>query len=172
MKNKHLLSLLQEGYTTVEVVFENGPNDGCKPWADNRVPPAPRAPARHHTYKVWKEDDVQEGDAVVVERDSGELLVVTVVAAHEVPKIDIDASWDYKWIVQKVDMSNYRSQLKREEDFTAMMLEIERTRQREFLLGQFREGLPEGSNARRMFETATGKLIDAPKQEKETKNDS
>lgn len=135
MKNRHLIALLQEGYSTIEVIFNAG---------DTRT----------YTYKAWNKDKVEVGSQVIVDSPSKGLVVVEVVAVHLSPKIDLDAPWTYKWIVQKVDRTAYDEQLEREAQFETAMLEVERVRQRELLLDQFRNAFPEGSMARAVFNDA------------------
>lgn len=150
MKHKHLLTLLQEGYTTIEVTFEAF-------FRDDKG--AIQAHGKTYTYKAKMTENIQKGDAVVVDSPSSGLCVVHVVNVHKVPKIDLDAPWTYKWIVQKVDRSKYDATLEQEAKFAEVMLEIERARQRELLMEQFTANLPEGSEARRLFDEATSKLL-------------
>ena len=161
MKQRHLLALLQENYTTIEVRFPKDghyPDDDPEPW-DNR-PRNSRDLGKTYTYKIWLTTGIDVGDKVVVDSTKKGLLVAQVVEVHAAPKIDIDASFTYKWVIQKVDTTQYESQLAKDANFDAVMLEVERTRQREMLLGQFRDGLPEHSAARKLFEKATGVLLE------------
>ena len=145
MKHKHLLALLQSDYTTIEVTFDQN--------------------GKRYTYKTRLSEGIQEGDAVVVDSPSQGLVVVQVVAVHKVPKIDIDAPFTYKWIVQRVDRSSYDRTLEQEAKFADMMFEVERVRQRELLLQQFKENLPEGSAARSLFDSATSLLVEGDAHE-------
>lgn len=151
MKHRHLLALLQEGYTTIEVVFTDDASV-----KDGRASMA----LKRYTYKARLADNVQVGNRVVVDSPSNGLTVVTVVAVHSTPKIDLDVSWTYKWIVQKIDTAAYEETLRKEEHFAEVMLEVERARQRALLVEQFRTNLPENSEARKLFDNATRELLD------------
>ncbi len=150
MQQKHLLALLQTGYTTIEVVFTDGHLDSLG---------SGRTRSKPYTYKARLEDDLKVDDVVVVDSPSKGLTTATVVDVHKAPKIDLDAPFTYKWIVQKVDRTRYDETLARESEFMDTMMEVERVHQRELLLGKFRDHMPEGSEARKMFDSATQKVI-------------
>lgn len=146
MQHKHLLSLLQNNFKTISVKFVQTDTDTFK-----RV--------REYTYKAPLDMELKEGDLALVMSPNTGISVVEVVTIHSTPKIDLDASFEYKWIVQKVDLTGYNARLKAEEDFKEVLLEIERTRQREILLQEFKNNLPEGSQARIMFDKAVTPFI-------------
>lgn len=159
MKQRHLFSLLDDSYITIKVRFlkSQGPNEPEAP-----APARPRLRQNEelvseqlYTYKALKVTGVKVGDSVVVDSPSKGLCVVPVVEVHDTPQIDLDAPFEYKWIVQKVDRAEYDSLVDKERQFGQMMLEVERTRQREALLVDLRAHLPEGSQARKLFDNAT-----------------
>ena len=157
MKHRHLLALMQSGFTTIEVIFD-GPTDfEVQRVGDMR---ARRLGQKTYTYKARLSDGIKEGDHVVVDSPSRGLTLVTVVAVHSTPKIDLDAPFTYKWIVQKVDRTAYDTTMEQEAEFAQAMLEVERVRQREVLLQEFTKHLPEDSKARAMFDNATRPLIE------------
>lgn len=98
MKHRHLIALLQEGYTTIQVVFNDDVRGRSKPY----------------TYKAPLSAGVEVGDRVVVDSPSKGLVVVEVVGTDKAPRIDLDADFTYKWIVQKVELKAYEEQLERE----------------------------------------------------------
>jgi hypothetical protein len=170
MKQKHMLSLLQTGYTTVNVYFadHNGVEAAVPkargaapaPWAeDTRVwnpnmqaqTPTPRT----YTYKT-KDRDLKPGDRVIVESQNSHtgLTIAVVHRLDETPRIDVDADFDYKWIVQRVDMAPYNAILEAEAKFNDTLQEVERTHQREILLSKMTEHLPPNSQARTLFDAA------------------
>lgn len=155
MNQKHLLSLLQNGYTTVNVTFT-----GNDPSLEFPRPPLVRC--KVYTYKARLEDKLEVGDHVVVDSPTTGLSIAVVTDVHKSPQIDLDAPFTYKWIVQKVDRTRYDEMQTREAEFLETMMEVERTHQRELLLNKFKEHLPEGSEARKLFETATQKIISLP----------
>ncbi len=138
MKMRHIVALLQEGYTTIQVQFQPG--------------------QRFYTYKGDLADNIQPGDYVVVDTPSDGYKIVRVHNVDAVPQIDVDADFSYKWIVQKVDPSKYLARVEAERAFADQLREIERIRQREQLIQDFHEKLPEGSAARAAFEAAVQRL--------------
>ena len=184
MKNKHLLRLLQTNYTTIQAVFNDevpthglqpapAPQGAYQPRSSGHAPLNPsdlppwmngtpkgfqeaRIPdgRRTWTYLIKKDSGIVEGDFVVVVTPSG-FKVVKVVQVDAIAKIDYDADFTYKWIIQKVDTTAYEAIIKSEEAFEETMNEVERLKQRDALLASFKEYLPQDGEARRLFETAT-----------------
>lgn len=163
MKHKHLYSLLDQTFTTVRVVFDSVPRSKQKAPQAKLVPPLPPfmdreyESERGYVYKVPRTWNVQPQDHLIVLSPSG-LQIALVIHVDLEPDIDIDASFDYKWAVQKIDMAEFQSLTEREEQFQTTMLEVERVKQRESLVKSFMETLPEGSEARRLFEATTSSL--------------
>lgn len=136
MKQRHLLALLQSGYTTIQVKFDNTP--------------------KTYTYKA--RCHIEIGDRVIVDTPRNGLTLVEVVGIDKAPRIDIDADFTYKWIVQKVDRTDYDRIVEQEKAFMDTLQEIERVRQRDMLMQSFKDHLPEGSQARVMFDDAVNQL--------------
>lgn len=181
MKQRHLYSLLDQSYTTIMVVYPNTvampappptqssiaakrkPGDSVPAWGALPQASAPWAQDPHYegkryTYKVPRDTPVEVDDFVVVHSDKRGLHIARVVQVHPTPQIDVDASFDYKWIVQRIDRSAYQARLDAERVFADAMLDIERVRQREMMLNGFHENLPEGSEARKLFDTTIQSL--------------
>lgn len=142
MKHRHLIALLQEGYTTIQVVFNDDVRGRSKPY----------------TYKAPLSAGVEVGDRVVVDSPSKGLVVVEVVGTDKAPRIDLDADFTYKWIVQKVELKAYEEQLEREAKAMDALQEVERQRQRDILLQEFQLRLPEGTDARKLFDQTVQQL--------------
>lgn len=172
MKQKHLFSLLDRTYTTVKVVYARNAEAAT---VEASIPDygdvrgariAPRAPqGRTHddnktwTFKVPLAWDIKAGDIAVVKSNNGHgLSFVHVVSVDAIPDIDIDANFEYKWLVQKVDTTEFDALVEKEKTFGDTMLEIERVKQRESLLDSWRNSLPEGSAARALFEQTAASL--------------
>lgn len=132
MKANHLLALLAQGFTTVKVRF---PND-----------------SQLYTYKAKK--TVQVNDYVVVDSPRHGMKCAQVMEVDDNPKIDVTADFDYKWIVAVVDVTEYVDTMKREEAFLKALEEVEVAKHREQQLKSYRDSLPEGSEARQLFENA------------------
>lgn len=153
MKSRHLISLLQTGYTTIRVVFQN---------ERDRVVPST---GRVYTYKT-KKLDTQVGQTVVV-RVSGKYALAQIVEVHDTPRIDVDADFDYKWVVQVVDPTEYNTIREAEAIFAETLQNVEKLKQQEQLLEDFRKHLPTDSTARLMFDQAV-KNFEASSEQKST----
>lgn len=117
-----------------------------------------RSSERDYIYKVPKAWNVKENDHLVVLSPLGGLTVVHVHAVDDQPDIDIDAERSYKWAVCKINTTEFDDLRRREKEFDSSMLQIERVKQRDGLLEAYRQSLPEGSEARRLFEATAGSL--------------
>ena len=144
MKQRHLISLLQNDYVTVQVVFQRPENAAPTPSTNRR-----------YTYKARM--PISKDDIAIVEA-CGRLAIVKVVEVNDVPQIDMDADYDYKWIVQRIDRSAYDATVAVEKKFAAAMLAAEKLHQREVLAKKFTEHLPVGSEARNLFEQAVAEV--------------
>jgi hypothetical protein len=111
MKTRHLVSLLQDGYTTVKISFAKG--------------------SSLYTYKTHL--TLAIGDYVVVDKRGG-FSVGQVIIVDEHPTIDTDADFDYKWIVQKVDTTAYEKLLASEKEARVAIAKIGRDKAREATL--------------------------------------
>lgn len=175
MKQKHLFSLLDTSFTTIRVVFKNNErlNDeadegiqddrfGRKLKRNSELLNGRFCGQRAYVYKAPKDMGVELDDVVIVDTPSNGLVTALVVQVDEVAQVDVDADFEYKWVVQKVDRTDYDARVERERKFGEMMLEVERVNQREKLLGDMRANLPDGSQARLLFDRATNMLGGVP----------
>lgn len=107
----HIVALLQSGYTTCNVCF---PNSG-----------------RQYTYRVPLSMGVKDNDLVVVPvhaDDTSELKFGKVVVVHDEPNIDVTAPFALKWVVARVDLEQYNTQVARERDALNELKRQERAR--------------------------------------------
>jgi hypothetical protein len=115
MHKMHLIALLQTGYTTVNVTFA----------ADNS--------GQSYTYKAPTKMGVAVGDMPVVPARKA-FAIVWVKSVDASPKINVEAPFEYKWVVQKVDMTAYVDQTERERQAAEAIEEAQRLKaQREAL---------------------------------------
>lgn len=117
---------------------------------DNKQPPQfqqkNQGAPKLYTYKVLKDEGYKVGDTAVALTERG-LVLVVVAEVHESAQLDLDADFDYKWLVQRVDTSKLVKQQQAEKNFQAAILEIERRKQRERVkkeLMDFYGDTPEG----------------------------
>jgi len=115
--NRHLLSMLQEGYTTIAVHFMTGSQG-------------------RYIYKT--RDKYNIGDLAVV-KVGDEFKIVKVIEVHKEPEIDINLTRDYKWAVCKIDMDGYNEEMQREAIFKKQMFKIERDAQKRTLATKIKE---------------------------------
>lgn len=120
-----ILSLLQGVYTTVDVRFEN--------------------PGKLYTYKT--RIPFKRGDNAIVDV-RGVLKLVEVVNVHHTPKIDYAATFEYQWIVQKVDTTAYEKVLEGEAELQNHFNVLDRLERKQALIDTFEKTYPEGSKTR------------------------
>lgn len=66
------------------------------------------AATRLYTYKNVI-PDIEKGDQVIIESPNDGFKVVTVKAVCDPGEVNLDVPYDYKWTVQKLDLTDYRS---------------------------------------------------------------
>lgn len=177
MTNRHLLSLLQNNFRTVHVIFENNgtaqsnfdqsecPFENKTPHSKGRpgpiildyaVPPpvSLQMPQKSYVYKCHNDLKVEVGSRVVVMTDSGGLKIVTVVKVDDFADIDLTAEFSYKWIVDVVCTDLYNDLLDKEAKFTRLVTEAERAKLREQTLESFKSVIPATGEAAELFHKA------------------
>jgi hypothetical protein len=126
VNTNHLLTLLQENYTTCDVTFDQ----------DNDA----KGKAPTYTYKISKAmaDGLKagvDGTMVVAPCQTVRLdikfRVGRIIAIHDEPQIDVKAPYEYKWIVCTIDRTAYDEQLKREAEAIELIAKTERRRAKE-----------------------------------------
>jgi hypothetical protein len=171
--NKHLLSLLQTNFRTVHVIFDDVDGFQDAPWNSQQPtqaqpgkaqprrnePVAPQqattraAPQRAYVYKCHNSMEVSQGQQVVVMTDYG-LRIVTVVKVDDFADIDLNADYDYKWVVSVIDTAVYDDLLDKEAKFNRLVTEARRTKVREETLAAFKSVLPTEGEAAKLFHEA------------------
>lgn len=156
----HLVSLLQEGYTTIGVVFAAGAQpvqraDDMAAWDPSYPGQAPRAAsAQIYTYKCHFECIV--GDLVIVPPSSAGKLpsIATVVRLDSEPELNFESGVEYKWAIGCVDTAAYDHTMERERDLIRMLRENQKKEQRAKLLASYQLSLPEDAESRKIFDQA------------------
>lgn len=139
VKSNHILSLLQDNYSTVGVSFSQASDTVSKLYAyKTRLP-------------------LVVGDMCVVEVGT-ELKVVRVTELHDFPNIDLDSNIEYKWIIQKVEREEYDSQLAKELHFIASLKAIEKEKAKAQAIADFKEFLPKEGTAAQVLDVAIKQL--------------
>lgn len=164
MRQNVLMSLLQKDFTTVHVAFRADIKAAEKaellPFESRKN----ATPARPHTftYKAALSEGLKAEDYVVVETENSGPMIALVIEVDEAPIIDPDATFDYKWIVQRIDRKPYDDRIAREAEFLKTMKAVEAESQRTELVRKFAEHLPEGTDARAKFDAAVTNLTGTP----------
>lgn len=108
--NKHyILSLFDSGLKTVAAVFKGG--------------------SQVYTYKTHT--DFTVGDYAIVHTPSNGFQVVQITQVHDTPDLDPDSRVDYKWIVQKLDVTEYDKLVARDEELAVKVKDAQRNAHRE-----------------------------------------
>lgn len=155
MKHKHLLSLLQTDYVTVQVSFNSHTHKGMHlPQQINFGDSVDLVDkyGKLYTYKC-ADLTIKAGELAIV-HVAGGFKLVTVMVVDKEPQIDLDADFTYQWIVQKVDTTTYDKLNESEAKFNKALVEVEKVSQRDLLMKKVTEGLPEDSPVHQLFKDA------------------
>lgn len=119
MRQNHIVSMLQSGYTTVNVTYQLQAEfiEGV---------------TKSYTFKTFLA--LIEGDIVVVPNDQKGFSLVKVIEVHKEPQIDLDATYDYKWIIDRVDFTTYDMVLTKEKESTEQLRKAQQYNKRKEVL--------------------------------------
>lgn len=113
MRQNHILSLLQTDYATVLVSYKLDSTQG-----DGAL----------YTFKT--RTFLMPGDLVVVPNIEQGFKIVRVVEYQEEPVIDLDAPYDYRWIVQRINIESYIAVVANEKEAIRKLCRVEAVTQR------------------------------------------
>lgn len=135
MQHKNIISIIQQDFFTVGVKF-----DGT---------------SQIYTYKVPNSVKLEKDDHVVTRRAGTKAGygVAKVVRIDEVPQIDLDAPYEYAWIVQRVDATGYDAQLELEDTLKKELHQVEVAHQRHTLVEKMSKHLEPDSPAKKLFDS-------------------
>jgi len=94
-----------------------------------------------YTYKA-KKGSYKPGDIAVVETD-GHYKFVYVAIVDETPNIDPYASYEYQWLIQKIDFTDYQKALDAEKILMEYLRNADRTKRMESVKNEVKESLPD-----------------------------
>ena len=101
--------------------------------------------SKTYSYKAALDLTVAVGDSVVVDSPIDGLTLVTVVKIDD--DIDPEASFDYKWIVQRVDRAGYDEQMaldrSRREELKQLIAKRKKKQKIAELITELGEDVPE-----------------------------
>lgn len=125
------LHYLQKPFITVGAVFEDdiGINDILNDAATGDF----EYQGFCYTFKAEIGSNFAVGDyAVVHARD--ELRIVKIVQVHDTPKIDINASFEYKWVIQKIDFTTFKERHSEQKRIDTLLNALQIAERKEALL--------------------------------------
>ena len=140
MDANKLLNLLQTDYKTATVMFDVG---------------------QPYRFKADKALPLEPNDYVVCDTARG-FALGKVCSVVDAALLQGDDSHAWKWVVQKVDLSAHEARKAKEAEFADALKSVELLRKQDEALKAYRNSLPEGSEARTVFENAVGLLRAAP----------
>lgn len=86
-----------------------------------------------YTFKAEVDGGFVVGDyAVVHARD--ELKIVKIVQIHDTPKIDVNAHFEYKWVIQKIDFRAFRARHQEQQRIETLLNALQIAERKEALL--------------------------------------
>jgi hypothetical protein len=134
MSPNHIISLLQQNYTTVGVRFIERVVRGSSPSAFSVS--EYNENSKVYAYKAPLNLNLQAGDFVVVpnglsNKDIFPFVMARVTGVDERARIDFNTSKHYKWIVQKIDTAQYDAIIGAERAMHDVLQAAEERRQRE-----------------------------------------
>ena len=129
--SKHIIEALQSNYTTVKVTYVDR--------------------GQRYTFKVTNElaSTLVVGDLVLVESTQGYLRSVRVESIDAFPDINFKASFAYKWVIQKLDLSEYHMLLAQEGHLVLELEKVQRQQAKEKIL--FNTGIS-GAELNRLYD--------------------
>lgn len=86
-----------------------------------------------YTFKAEVDGGFVVGDyAVVHARD--ELKIVKIVQIHDTPKIDVNAHFEYKWVIQKIDFRAFKARHQEQQRIETLLNALHIAERKEALL--------------------------------------
>lgn len=108
-----------------------------------------------YKYKIKPGAVFNHGDRVVVPGSTNDNYKIAVaVDVQRAPIIDPECTIDYRWIVSKVDDSEYLTQLQNEEEAAKLLIQIERARIKKDLLADVKKALGRNTAESKLFARA------------------
>lgn len=120
-------------------------------------------PKQLYTYKVTPELHalLRSGDSIIVPASSQgaqQFSVAKIWMVHPAPQIDYDAPFEYKWVVQKIDIATYLEQVAQEENFRNMLREVQKAQERDKVRASVLASMQQGGEAYQLFSKAMASI--------------
>ena len=88
-----------------------------------------------YTFKAEVDSGLVVGDFAVVHANDA-LKIVKIVQVHATPNIDINARYEYKWVVQKIDFTAFKTRHKEQKGINDMLTALEIAERQEALMAR------------------------------------
>lgn len=131
MKAQEIVAALQSGYVSVKVRFlQYSHTSTAREWSE-----------KLYTYKALASWNIQPDDRVIVDSPKDGLVVVKVDSVSSDPDLNFADVGNFKWIVQKIDTSQYDAVTQQEADLTHKVQALLRKQAQEKFLNDFSSAL-------------------------------
>lgn len=122
---KHDIDFLQQHYTTVKAIFPKTLSIQTLIEQNlTRILHEQKAEAFHeYSYKAETALGLVAGDLAVVHAKDG-LAIVQITQVDATPQIDPNANFNYKWVLDKVDLTAFKRRSAEEKQLTALLDEL------------------------------------------------
>lgn len=132
MKAQEIVAALQSGYVSVKVRFlqyRHGEYTN-RDWSE-----------KLYTYKALVSWNIQPDDRVIVDSPKDGLVVVKVDSVSSDPDLNFADVGNFKWVVQKVDTSQYDAITQQEAELTQKVQALLRKQAQDKFLNDFSSAL-------------------------------
>lgn len=185
--DRNFVSFIARNYDTIRVAFlgaDGRPENHGQPAPARPTPAAPSAPGSYKnppppwatqnqpwidqrgpdyselfSYKIPKGSGIKADDIVIVPA-GGKIKMAVVMVVDPVPSLDFTRNCTYKWVIQKLDFTEFNDIMTREADFRNRMEEVDRQRAQQDAIAAVRQQYLDGSPASAHFVEAL-KLVGA-----------
>lgn len=86
-----------------------------------------------YTFKAEIDSGLQVGDYAVVHARN-QLQIVKIVEIHQVPNIDKNATFEYKWVIQKIDFDNFKNRQNEQKKLAVLLTALSNAEYKQSLL--------------------------------------
>lgn len=131
MRAQEIVAALQSGYVSIKVRFLQYSQHGLsREWSE-----------KLYTYKALASWNIQPEDRVIVDSPKDGLVVVKVESVSAEPDLNFADVGNFKWVVQKVDRSQYDAITQQETELTRKVQSLLRKQAQEKFISEFSSAL-------------------------------
>lgn len=127
----HDLHYLQKPFITVGAIFED--DIGINDILNESTPADFEYKGFCYTFKAEIDSNFAVGDYAVVHARN-ELKIVKIVQVHDAPKIDVNANFEYKWVIQKIDFVPFKERHNEQKRIETLLNALQIAERKEALL--------------------------------------